>query len=58
MEQCWSAEPMKRPLLGFVLPLLQSIQTEYALKFSQGKLVLLHENKVCMNGLELGRYLT
>ncbi|GFG37564.1 hypothetical protein Cfor_12407, partial [Coptotermes formosanus] len=35
MEQCWSAEPMKRPLLGFVLPLLQSIQTEYALKFSQ-----------------------
>jgi receptor-interacting serine/threonine-protein kinase 5 len=36
MEQCWSAEPMKRPLLGYVMPLLQSIQAEYTLKLSQG----------------------
>jgi hypothetical protein len=42
MEQCWSAEPIKRPLLGYVVPLLQSIQAEYALKLSQGKLVFLH----------------
>jgi len=42
MEQSWSAEPMKRPLLGYVLPLLQSIQAEYALKLSHGKLILVH----------------
>ncbi|KDR15870.1 Dual serine/threonine and tyrosine protein kinase, partial [Zootermopsis nevadensis] len=28
MQQCWSAEPPKRPLLGYVLPLLQSINTK------------------------------
>jgi len=26
MEQCWSAEPSKRPLLGAIQPVLQSIQ--------------------------------
>ncbi|XP_069697228.1 dual serine/threonine and tyrosine protein kinase-like [Periplaneta americana] len=35
MQQCWAAEPFKRPLLGDVLPLLQSIKARYALKFSQ-----------------------
>ncbi|KAJ4441032.1 hypothetical protein ANN_10881, partial [Periplaneta americana] len=39
MQQCWAAEPFKRPLLGDVLPLLQSIKARYALKFSQGKIV-------------------
>jgi len=37
MEQCWSAEPIKRPLLGYVLPTLQSIRAKYTLKFNQGK---------------------
>lgn len=26
MEQCWSAEPSKRPLLGAIQPVLESIQ--------------------------------
>lgn len=26
MEQCWSGEPSKRPLLGAILPVLESIQ--------------------------------
>lgn len=26
MEQCWSGEPSKRPLLGAMLPVLESIQ--------------------------------
>lgn len=26
MEQCWSAEPFKRPLLGAIQPVLESIQ--------------------------------
>ncbi|XP_076240379.1 receptor interacting protein kinase 5 isoform X2 [Calliopsis andreniformis] len=28
MEQCWSGEPSKRPLLGAILPVLESIQQE------------------------------
>lgn len=26
MEQCWSGEPSKRPLLGAIVPVLESIQ--------------------------------
>lgn len=26
MEQCWSGEPSKRPLLGAIIPVLESIQ--------------------------------
>lgn len=26
MEQCWAGEPFKRPLLGAILPVLESIQ--------------------------------
>ncbi|XP_063219723.1 dual serine/threonine and tyrosine protein kinase-like [Bacillus rossius redtenbacheri] len=34
MEQCWSGEPRQRPLLGYVLPLLQSIRAKYSKKCS------------------------
>jgi hypothetical protein len=42
MEDCWAAEPAKRPLLGYVLPLLHSIKAEYAVKLSQGNFVLVY----------------
>lgn len=28
MEQCWAGEPSKRPLLGAILPVLESIQAK------------------------------
>ncbi|CAG2057174.1 unnamed protein product [Timema podura] len=34
MEQCWSGKPSNRPLLGYVLPLLESIQARYFQKLS------------------------
>ena len=34
MEQCWSGEPSRRPLLGAILPVLEAIQK----KAKQGKL--------------------
>ncbi|KAJ8683893.1 hypothetical protein QAD02_019685 [Eretmocerus hayati] len=32
MEQCWAGEPSKRPLLGAILPVLESIQARAELK--------------------------
>lgn len=37
MEQCWSADPSERPLLGYVLPQLMSIRARYALRASQAE---------------------
>lgn len=37
MEQCWSAEPSQRPLLGNVQPKLQEIQSKSIAGFSSGK---------------------
>ncbi|XP_049783655.1 dual serine/threonine and tyrosine protein kinase-like [Schistocerca cancellata] len=35
MEQCWSGEPSRRPLLGYVQPLLESILEQYSRRFSE-----------------------
>lgn len=38
MEQCWSGEPSRRPLLGAIIPVLESIREEAERgKFSSGK---------------------
>lgn len=29
MQECWAGEPSKRPLLGYVQPLLESILDKY-----------------------------
>ncbi|CAL7950521.1 unnamed protein product [Xylocopa violacea] len=42
MEQCWSGEPSKRPLLGAILPALESIQR----KAERGKSLLLSTQKL------------
>ncbi|XP_023714334.1 dual serine/threonine and tyrosine protein kinase isoform X3 [Cryptotermes secundus] len=47
MEECWAAEPIRRPLLGYVLPLLLSIKAEYAVKFSQAGVKKCARIEVC-----------
>ena len=42
MEQCWSAEPFKRPLLGAIQPVLESIQE----KAERGKSLQLGAQKL------------
>ncbi|KAG5319651.1 DUSTY kinase, partial [Pseudoatta argentina] len=45
MEQCWSAEPFKRPLLGAIQPVLESIQE----KAERGKSLQLGAQKLQEN---------
>lgn len=38
MNQCWAGNPSKRPLLGAILPVLESIREKAEGKFKKGSL--------------------